>query len=81
MFSLLEWNAHFTYDKKNNLLTKVAAEFNLDTQEELPPLELTIQVWGKITLTHISKRIRVHWVTKEEYIVQFILKIVFNFIS
>ena len=49
MLSILEWNAKFAFDKSQNPLTKVAAKIGTIRQEDMPQLELVIQVLGKAT--------------------------------
>ena len=47
MLPILEWEARFTFDKNKNPLAKVASEISSIRQEDMPQLELVIQVWGK----------------------------------
>ena len=47
---ILEWNAEFAFDKEDNPIAKVAAEWGCTGQGAFPQLELVIQVWGKATI-------------------------------
>ena len=47
---ILEWKAEFAFDKEDNPIAKVAAEWGCIGQGAFPQLELVIQIWGKATI-------------------------------